>query len=134
MDEVIIDTSVVIKWFVQEENSDKALKIFEKIKKNSLKIVLPQIIKLELINALLLGNNYTQEGAIKALSDVNDLRPEWVIFDSLLARQVIKIVSEHKIAAYDALFLALAEDRQISLITADQKHHQKKFSKFIKYL
>jgi len=134
MDKVILDTSIIIKWFVQEKDSGQALEIFKEVKKSSLKIVLPKIIILELINALLLGNDYTQEGVRKALDDINDLRPEWVLLDQLLIEDVVKMVSGNKIAAYDAFFIAVAENQKIPLITADKKHHLKKFSKYIQYL
>ena len=134
MEKVILDTSVIVKWFIAEENSDQALRILQEIKNQKLKLIAPKIIILEVVNALFLGNNYPQEGILKALQDIEGLNPEWVNIGSLSNEVIVITTIQTKIAAYDAFFLALAETRKIPLITADKKHHPKKFSKYIQYL
>src|SRR3990167_5250253 len=117
---VVLDTSVLIKWFIQEDDSNEALKLLEEIKSGTVRLVLPQVVLLELINALFWGNKYAEERILKAISDLNDLHPEIVIFDFQLAKEVVRNVVGFKIATYDALFLALAQQKQIPLITADR--------------
>ena len=131
---VVLDTSVLIKWFIQEDDSNEALKLLEEIKSGTVRLVLPQVVLLELINALFWGNKYAEEGILKAISDLNDLHPEIVIFDFQLAKEVVRNVVGFKIATYDALFLALAQQKQIPLITADRKHHLREYSPLVRYL
>ena len=59
MIDLVIDTSVIIKWYDEEENSDTALKIIELVESKTIKLVLPQSSPLEVINSLRLGKIYS---------------------------------------------------------------------------
>ncbi|MGB9760741.1 MAG: type II toxin-antitoxin system VapC family toxin [Thermoproteota archaeon] len=52
MSTVVVDASVIVKWFVEEENSDKAIKIRDKYIEGEIKLVAPKIITFEVLNAL----------------------------------------------------------------------------------
>lgn len=134
MDQVVVDTSVAVKWFLDEEDSDKALNLLNKIKDRSVLAVFPSIIFLELENAVYFSGLPTGEKLQTAIFDLFNLKQEIITPDIFLLNKMASLMVEFDLAAYDALFLALAESRQIPLITADKKHHQRKFSKFIKYL
>lgn len=134
MEKVILDTSVILKWYVQETQSEKANLLLEKYKQGSLSIFIPDIVSLELANALYFGARYKG----KILEEILTSFYKLDLFVIPLSESVIwgtsKVMEKLSIAIYDALFIYLAEQKQIPLITADKKHHQKKFSKMIKYL
>ncbi|MBI3559357.1 type II toxin-antitoxin system VapC family toxin [Candidatus Gottesmanbacteria bacterium] len=134
MEQIVIDTSVVVKWFLNETDSDKALDLLEKIKNRSLLAIFPSIIFLELENAIYFSGSPTIEKLQTAIFDLFNLKQGIITPDIFLLNKMASLMVQFDLAAYDALFLALAENRQIPLITADKKHHQQKFSKFIKYL
>ncbi|MGB9895581.1 MAG: type II toxin-antitoxin system VapC family toxin [Thermoproteota archaeon] len=52
MSTVVVDASVIVKWFVEEENSDNAIKIRDKYIEGEIKLVAPEIITFEVLNAL----------------------------------------------------------------------------------
>ncbi|MBI4999742.1 type II toxin-antitoxin system VapC family toxin [Candidatus Gottesmanbacteria bacterium] len=134
MDKAILDTSIIIKWFLQEEDSDRALNLLDKIKNQSLEAITPSIVFLELTNALFFSGHPTLEATQKAIRDFSSLGLEIITPDIPLIEKTISQMFKWDIASYDALFITLAEEIKVPLITADKKHHKKRFSKWIKYL
>lgn len=134
MDKVILDTSVVVKWFVDESDSDKAQDIIRKQKKKEIQIILPDIVLLELINALYYSEKYSQENITKAIEVMSKLKIVYKSLNNSLLLNVSSLVIRNKIQSYDALFIALAEQEKCPLITTDHKHHRKEISKMIRYL
>ncbi len=131
---VVLDTSVIVKWFVEEVDSARANQILKMYQRNEVGIVVPEIVCLELINALNFGAGFNENGIREALTAfVNlDLQME-PLFDFYFSK-LIDIMSDYRIAAYDAYFIVAAKSKQIDLITADKKHHLKEIYSRIKYL
>lgn len=134
MEKVVLDTSVVVKWFVEEENSKKALDFLEKYRLGKLKILAPEIIGLELASALFFGVGLRRKILQEALGAFYDLGLTLISLDESLVKEASKYSEKFKIATYDALFIVLAEKEKCFLVTADKKHHQQRFSRRIKYL
>lgn len=134
MEKVVLDTSVVVKWFVAEKDSKKALKLLRSYQNERLKIFLPEIASLELANALFFGAGYQGEILQDALHAFYSLKFSLVPLNEAFIQGARPYMENYQIAIYDALFIFLADQLGISLITADKKHHQKKFSKQIKFL
>lgn len=134
MDKIVIDTSVVVKWFVEEKNSSIALKLLEDYQKEKLLIYIPEIIILELSNALYFGARFEPSIVEKAIEYFYALKVIHVFLTKSLIDQAIKIMGRFKIAIYDSLFVALAKEEKCSLVTCDTKHHRKEMYPKIKYL
>ncbi|MGB9707080.1 MAG: type II toxin-antitoxin system VapC family toxin, partial [Microgenomates group bacterium] len=134
MEKVVLDTSVVVKWFVEEKDSQKALNFLEEYRQGKLKLLAPQIVGLELANALFFGAGFKGKILEKALSAFYNLGITLVPLSEELVKESAVYSEKFKIAAYDALFIVVAEKEKCFLVTADKKHHQKSFSPRIKYL
>lgn len=134
MEKVIIDTSVAVKWFIKESGSQKAVKLLEDYKDKRIKILVPQIISLELVNALYFAARFEGKILKEALKSFYHLNLSLAPLNELFLQESSLFMQKFNIGIYDALFIALAEKEKIPLITADKKHHRKEFSKFIKYL
>lgn len=134
MEKVVLDTSVVVKWFVEEESSEKALKFLEEYKNRKLKIVIPEIIVLELANALFFGGGFSGKLLEKALNAFYGLKIKPIPLERKIVQGARKYMDKFNIAIYDAIFIYLAEKEEVLLITADKKHHLRKISGFIRYL
>jgi predicted nucleic acid-binding protein len=134
MEKVVLDTSVVVKWFVEEKNSEKAVKLLKNYRDGQLKIIAPAIIGLELANALFFGASYKSELIKESLTAFYSLNFVLIPLGESLIQEASEYMEKFKIGIYDALFIFLAEKEKIPLITADKKHHQKRFSKQIRYL
>jgi predicted nucleic acid-binding protein len=137
MDEkiIVIDSSVIIKIIASEADSDAAVKIFDNLEKNKTKIILPNIVFLEILNALFFGQSKLNSVEIeKAINHLFNFNLEIVQVEKDIIAQTTKIMCDFKITSYDALFVALAASRNCVLLTADRKHHKKEIYSKIKYL
>ena len=69
----VLDSSVVIKWFSQEEYTDLALKIRDNFVNGNVEIVVPDLLLYEISNALRYNKNIKKSevnGAIKSLIEI----------------------------------------------------------------
>ena len=134
MNKVVIDTSVIIKWFSSEEESEKAQDLLRPITASEVDLILPHFAQLEVSNILRLGKNLLQAQTDKCIIDFFDLLPRFVEIDKSFSLEISSLAYAHNLAAYDAAFIAVANRWNIPLFTADYKHHQKSISKNIVWL
>ena len=59
--EVVLDASVLVKWFVEEDASDKALMLRDKYIEGELVILAPELILYEVLNALYFKRLFSRE-------------------------------------------------------------------------
>jgi predicted nucleic acid-binding protein len=118
---LVVDSSVVLKWVVSEQDSDHALRLV------GFPLVAPDIVRAELANALWkkvrLREELSEEQARRGLSRASAplrLVPSAPLADRALA---LGLALSHPV--YDCFFLALAEELNTSLITADRRFLQR---------
>lgn len=131
MEKVVLDTSVIVKWFSKEGGHRQALEILDKIVTGEVVLMEPELIFYELINACWFGRKFTIRRIKRIMNEFINLNPEIQPVEPKLMAAILKLIKKFPLTAYDASFIALAEEFKISLITADTKHHKKAFSKFI---
>ncbi|HEU4958889.1 MAG TPA: type II toxin-antitoxin system VapC family toxin [Sphingomonas sp.] len=110
----VVDTSVVIKWIVAEQDSAVALALIGD------DILAPDLLKAELANALwkkVRRGEITDAHAVVAFEEVLAILPFAPSAD--LAGRALAIGLEAGHSIYDCHFLALAETIGAKLITAD---------------
>lgn len=122
---LIIDSSIGVKWLNQQDEgyltqADKILKDAEKGKRY---IVMPELAKYEIGNAVLYQSPNSDLVNI-ALEKFYDLPIEFVPQDLTLATLTMEIAYKLKITYYDASFLALAKKLKAPLVTANPKHQK----------
>lgn len=130
---IVVDTSVATKWFALEEDSPKAKRILELILQGELQLILPDTLLLELVNALYFAKDFSSGDCLKALRLAASITTRFVTTQTLLAAAV-KLMYQHKLASYDAVFVALADKLRLSIVTADYRHHKKDISPQIVWL
>ncbi|PSG98536.1 MAG: hypothetical protein BRC29_00225 [Nanohaloarchaea archaeon SW_7_43_1] len=64
---VVLDASVVVKWFSEEDLTDKSLEIREMYLEDEIDIVLPDLILTELVNALRYSSEFDSEDVKTAI-------------------------------------------------------------------
>ncbi|MBI2105489.1 type II toxin-antitoxin system VapC family toxin [Candidatus Woesearchaeota archaeon] len=122
---LVIDSSVVIKWFSDEEDTKKALKIREDFLNGKNIIAVPDIQIYEIANALRYNKHITKEEVIKYADSLIDIGIIIVIPTAEIIKSSIEIAFEYNITIYDACFISLAKDLNFDFITADEKLYQK---------
>lgn len=129
MKKIVLDTSIIVKWFNQEAGSEQAKIIYKQFQNQEIQIILPELVKYELGNALLKGKKITLAKVKTILINFYKLPFVFIEEDKNLSLLSYQIAEKHNMTYYDACFLALAKREKAVLITANPKHQKKTFSK-----
>lgn len=105
----VVDASVVLQWFRDEPGSDEARALARE------ELLAPPLLYLEVVNVA--GRKWRwDEGALIELVDLLDR--SGVILDEATLSGVVRWTARG-LTAYDAAYVALAEERECRLVTAD---------------
>lgn len=124
MAQIVLDASVIAKLFLKEEGSDTAIRLKDGHVQGKIEILAPSLMKYELISALK-SKNFSKNEIKSALEVVKDYGFSIIELDDELFDKVAELSFDYGISAYDAAYLALAEDLSVILCTADGKMHGK---------
>ena len=118
---VVLDTSLVIKWFSEEEYTEQALKIRSRHVDNRISVFVPDLLVYELSNALRYNPDYDVDDVKKAVSTVFDMEFEIVTPSESLIESSVEIAHENDLTVYDSTYLALSKALRTEVITADDE-------------
>lgn len=123
MKQAVIDASVVLKWYLaDEQHGEKALGLLNKYISNELHILAPSLLEYEVINALVIARKrgrIEEETLLSAIDGFLGLGIELKNL-SMFSTRVLHYCKVYNRSAYDASYLALAEEDGIPLITSDR--------------
>ncbi|MBI2042948.1 type II toxin-antitoxin system VapC family toxin [Candidatus Pacearchaeota archaeon] len=118
--EKVIDASVIVKWFLNEENSDKARELRTELTKEDLVLIVPDLMFLEVLNTLRY-KRAKKDALIKANKILFELGLKIEKIDKETLIKTIENSVKYNITVYDALYVSMAQLHNASLITADSK-------------
>ncbi len=128
----ILDASVAVKWFNQKDEDlvSNSKNIFTNLLTGEINIIIPELLILEVINALIRGKKIGIKESDKISLELFSY--PWTIepLSSSLMQETIKISTEYGLTIYDALYMALAIEKDMKLISHDIKGHFDKFKKY----
>ena len=122
---LVVDASIVVKWFVPEQNSDLALKLRDAHVDGSVGLIAPDLVAYEVANALRYRADLSEkdyEKCIRSLFDFN------IIMLAPSSRSIIdgsKLAKRSDLTIYDAAYYEIARNLDCSLITADEQFFKK---------
>ncbi len=134
MEKIVVDTSVVIKWFVEEPKSHQAVTILSQHTQKQVLIVVPDILRLELINGLFFSYHFGFPQLSETLYSIESSELQFISTREVDLNNTAQLMEKFTIASYDACFISLAKDLNCPLITNDRRHHLKKMYRKIEYL
>lgn len=130
---IIVDSSVIIKWLLPDEEDSIAMQIKRDFASNTLMISIPYLTYYEVGNVLKIAVRRERISEKKAKELYNafvDL--EFIVYATKeLFTIALNRSVELDISTYDASYIALAEYLRVPFITADRKLLNKISSKFI---
>jgi predicted nucleic acid-binding protein len=119
MREVVLDASVVLKWFRDrdERHVEKARALRRAYEAGELLVLAPPLLGLEVLNVA--GRRWClKAGALEQLAAaLGDIGFEWVDPDLLLVAEW----TARGLTAYDSAYVAVAAQRDATLISDDQQ-------------
>ena len=118
----VLDASVGIKLFVEEEFSDKVQTLFSKLAEDpQAEIHVPDLFYIECANILLKYTRRYKRPIEDSLADLEDLNKLALKSTSTadLIEDALLLANEKNLTAYDACYAVLAQKLELSLITAD---------------
>ncbi len=121
----VLDASVLIKWFSDEEYTDIALKLRDDFFKGNIELVVPDLLLYEVSNALRYNPNFDENDVVEAVDSLYDIGIDIIIPTGDVIRSAIKFAFTHNVTIYDAFYAALADEIDFTLITADAKFYRK---------
>jgi len=120
---LILDSSVAFKTLVPEQESDKAVKLLEEYRQGLHELLAPDILPVEVGHALTRAERQGRVSPTDGYALWSKLMadcPPLVRYLSLMPR-AYALSSQARIGVYDCLYLALAEQEQCQVVTADQR-------------
>jgi predicted nucleic acid-binding protein len=135
----VLDASVVLKWYLPDEDQGQAaFDLLNLYLSDDLEIIVPSLLEYEIINGLVVAQKrgrIKEEVIISAIEGFLNLGIKTMGVSGLYSR-VLHFCRVYSRSAYDASYLALAEAEQIHFITADETLHNavKKDLTWVKWL
>jgi len=117
----VLDSSIAIKWFVEEHDSNEAVQLLKQISEKKVMVVVPDLILYEIANSLRWNPNFNADDVIEALMDITGFGFHILAPTSDLLNTAVALAFSTGCTVYDAIFLALAKNYDCALITADKK-------------
>ncbi len=121
----VLDASVVLKWFVNEADSGRALKLREEFYAGEREIVVPDLLLFEIANALRYNASFSIEEIQEALDTLFGMGIEIITPTVTLLGKTVEFAKEFDLTCYDATYLALAEELSFEFITADKRFYRR---------
>lgn len=122
---MILDASVILKWFMQEDDSEKAGVLKEAHIAGKFNIAVPDIAIYEVANALRYEPEFFPEEVNRSLEELYELNLDIIAPLPDVTNLAIRIAYEKDITFYDAFYIALAKQLGFQYVTADKKLYEK---------
>ena len=120
-EKIVVDASVVVKWFLLEEYSDKAELLRNDYVKGLFEIAVPSLLEYEVLNALKYSGVYTTNELVEIGNAINNYGFLTYELKDNYKKLTIEIAENSGLTIYDAAYVALAKHLGTKLYTADNE-------------
>ena len=132
---VVLDTSVVYKWFTTtEEKRDEAKAFLIRHLDASEPIWVPDLFLYEIVNAWTTKSVLTKDEVNENIVLLQTYALTLIPSSYSLVMKASQLAKTFAISVYDAMYIALAEENECHIITADEKLLKKVSFSFVKGL
>jgi len=119
--EIIIDASVVVKWFIEENDSDKAVFIRDKFIDGKVELYVPTLLYFEVLNALKYSQLFRPTELEDAGESIENYGFKVILIKNEIRKHMIKVAVDYDLSIYDASYLGLSIGLEKIFCTADEK-------------
>jgi len=124
---LILDTSVVLKWFLEQGEADAAWarKLREAFLRRRCTLGAPYLLLIEVTNALTTGRRASPKQVSEAIARISEIGLHWFEVQFPTLEKAIELASTYGVTVYDSYFLAVAIKSDALLVTADEAFFRK---------
>ncbi|MBI5696515.1 MAG: type II toxin-antitoxin system VapC family toxin [Nitrospirae bacterium] len=122
---IVLDTSVVAKWYKEESGSEDALQYKLGYVSGDLDIAVPDLIVYELANCIRFSPGSDKHDVTDVIGNFTDLGIDIVVPTLYLLDSASSLSYKHDVTVYDAVYLALAKAVGAELVTADRRFYER---------
>jgi predicted nucleic acid-binding protein len=119
---LILDTSVVLKWFREKGEADvaEARKLREAFLRRRCALGAPDLLLMEVANALTAGHRASPTEVSETIKTILEIGLQLFELQFASLEKAIELASTYRVAVYDSYFLAVAIESGGLLVTADE--------------
>jgi predicted nucleic acid-binding protein len=121
MIEIVVDANVVVKWFIEENDSDKARFLRDKFIDGKAELFIPSLLYFEVLNALKYSQLFDASELNNAGESLENYGFKVIMIKNEIREHMIKVAVDHDISIYDASYLGLSIGLGKIYCTADEK-------------
>lgn len=122
---VVVDASIAVKWFVPEQDSEDALTLRDQHIGGRLTLYAPALIIYEVANALRYRSDITEGDLERNIEALFQLDLTFIAPSSKSTAKATLTAKRLGITVYDAVYVELAEDIGCKVVTADDDLNRK---------
>ncbi len=123
MPNLVIDSSVALKWFVTEPYTAEARRILDGYRRGDFTFLAPDLIYAEVGNVLWKKHHFQGLSAADAQQIITEFQTvSFVITPTAkLLDHAFRLAVTHQRTVYDSVYLALSEQESCQVVTADER-------------
>jgi len=122
---LILDASVAVKWYVEEELREQALALRHDYYEEKLLLISQPLLLYEVANALRYHPTLSSEDVMTAIDSLLAMQFNLITLGKNEAEAAVKIAFDENLSMYDATYLALADITGTQIVTADESFYKK---------
>jgi predicted nucleic acid-binding protein len=117
---IVADVSVIVKWFVEEEHSESALRLRNGHVEQRVRIVVPSVLSYEVLNALRYSGSFGAEELVEVSRTLDRYQFVEVGMSGPFSGEAVKIAMDYGVTVYDAAYLSIGKLKGLEVYTADE--------------
>ena len=121
----VLDSSVIVKWFCDEEGTDIALKFRDSHSKGDANIACPDLVLYEIANALRFNKKITEDDVKNSVNSIIDIGIDIIVPTKTILESAVSLAFKYDTTLYDAYFIALAKELGYIFATSDDSFFKK---------
>ena len=121
---IVVDASVVIKWFIPEDYHEEAAKLRNDHLYGHVEVYVPSHALLEVANALrkyVARKILTPDLALRILRTLLKMDLKYIAIDGPTALEALEYALRNHVSVYDAYYIVVAHKLEATMFTADEK-------------
>ena len=118
---VVVDASVVVKWFVEEEYTREALMLRDSYREGLVDLIAPSLLPYEVLNALKYSGAFGEDELREIADILQSLQITLYNLEGDYSATTVSIAMKKGLTIHDASYVALAVGEQATFYTADEK-------------